>query len=445
MADPTPTKVLLTTTFRPLVMDLSGSLAQGARLVARFLEQGPNPEKTARFECDLRTLLREVGRRIMAWVLNHLEPERDEEGPSLLRFEDRRYRRRRRYRRSIATLFGSVEVWRRLYEPLGGGGRSMHSLEIRVGIEAGLATPALAERVGRWSTDHTQRQALTMLEEDHGVRWSCTSLRKVLWALQAGMAPHRNRAQVAQVVTWLEQARASHGRYRPTLSVGRDGIFVPLRHGVWQEGATATLSVLDRRGSRLGTVYLGQMPESGQGTLTTQLSALLSDILSQVESQSLRLVYVTDEGYHPSDYYHRVLKTMGRSASPLARFAVETDCRLLPCVPVCSTARRGHLWGRSGSAAVGQADASRVENTRGRGESGVEIGVGPTAGAGRVWDGQSVHASLWLPQKTQPVDAVSPLSAPEITDRLRYYGGYLTIVPLYRQLLPILLLGSRDY
>jgi hypothetical protein len=43
---------------------------------------------------------------------------------------------------------------------------------------------------------------------------------------------------VDQVVQWIEQARASKGRFRPTLSVGRDGIFVPLRHGVAQEGAT---------------------------------------------------------------------------------------------------------------------------------------------------------------------------------------------------------------
>jgi hypothetical protein len=37
------------------------------------------------------------------------------------------------------------------------------------------------------------------------------------------------------------------------------------------------------------------MPESGQGTLTDQLSSLLKAILSRVDSQSLRLVYVTDE------------------------------------------------------------------------------------------------------------------------------------------------------
>jgi len=124
------------------------------------------------------------------------------------------------------------------------------------------------------------------------------------------MATHREACQVDQVVRWIEQARASKGRFRPTLSVGRDGIFVPLRHGVAQEGATATVSVMGRQGKRLGTVYLGQMPESGQGTLSDHLSGLLREILSRVDSQGLRLVYISDEGHHPSTYYHRVLKKM---------------------------------------------------------------------------------------------------------------------------------------
>jgi len=97
-----------------------------------------------------------------------------------------------------------------------------------------------------------------------------------------GDGPHREGAQVERVLGWIEQARASKGCFRPTLSVGRDGIFVPLRGGVAQEGATATVSVLDRRGKRVGTVYLGQMPESGQETITDQLSGLLKVILTQV-------------------------------------------------------------------------------------------------------------------------------------------------------------------
>ena len=310
MIHTTPTKTLLTTTFEPLVMQLSSSLARGTRLIDQFVHAEPTPETTMAFERELNALLREVGRRIMDWTLNRLEPEADEEAPSRIAFEGRLYRRRRQHPRSMGTLFGPVTLRRRLYEPLGHRGRSMHPLELRLGIEAGLATPALAERVGRWATDQTQKDVLEMVKSDHGVEWSCTALRKLLGSLRAGMAPHREGAQVEQLVNWLEQARESKGRFRPTLSVGRDGIFVPLLRGVWQEGATATISVLDRRGKRVGTVYLGQMPESGQGTLSDQLSGLLQAVLSRVESQSLRLVYVSDEGYHPSTYYHRVLKKM---------------------------------------------------------------------------------------------------------------------------------------
>lgn len=253
MIHPTPTKTLLTTTFESLVMQLSGSLARGTRLIAQFIQAELTPETTMAFERELSTLLREVGRWIMAWTLNRLEPEADDEAPSRVAFEGRLYRRRRQHPQAVATLCGPVTLRRRLYEPLGRRGRSIHPLELRLGLEAGLATPALAERVGHWATDHTQQEVLEMVQREHGVEWSCSSLRKVVGSLRAGMAPHREETQVEHVLSWLEQASASNGRFRPTLSVGRDGICVPLRHGVWQEGGAATVSVLDRRGKRVGT------------------------------------------------------------------------------------------------------------------------------------------------------------------------------------------------
>jgi len=67
---------------------------------------------------------------------------------------------------------------------------------------------------------------------------------------------------------------------------------------------------MDRRGKQVGTVSRGQMPESEQTTLTMPLPALIQDILQQVDAQGLRLVSVSDDGYHPSDYDHNVLKKM---------------------------------------------------------------------------------------------------------------------------------------
>jgi hypothetical protein len=124
------------------------------------------------------------------------------------------------------------------------------------------------------------------------------------------MAPHRQAAQIDQVGRWLPQARASPGRFQPILAVGRDGVNVPRRHKERKEGATATVAVLERRGKRVGTVSLGQRPESGQTPLPTHLTALIQDLLQQVDAQSLRLVSVSADGYHPSDYDHTVLKTM---------------------------------------------------------------------------------------------------------------------------------------
>jgi len=111
----------------------------------------------------------------------------------------------------MATLCGPVIVWRRLYELLSIRASCVHPLELSLGIAAGLATPALAERIGVWAADHSQRQGRVMLRPDQGVSWSCTTLRQLLSSLSAEVAPHRPTAQVDHVVGGLPQARASTG------------------------------------------------------------------------------------------------------------------------------------------------------------------------------------------------------------------------------------------
>src|SRR5207237_4500689 len=121
-------------------------------------------------------------------------------------------------------------------------------------------------------------------------------------------AEQRQPAQVARVLAWLTQAQARRGRHRPLLCVGRDGIHVPLVRGAYREGATATVSVFDRKGKRLGTVYLGRMPEPGQPTLSRQLTALIRAVLQAWTGPVPRLAYITDGGNHQTQYYRRVLR-----------------------------------------------------------------------------------------------------------------------------------------
>jgi hypothetical protein len=92
---------------------------------------------------------------------------------------------------------------------------------------------------------------------------------------------------------------------------------VPIRgDDLYREAATATLSVYNRTGQRLGTVYLGQMPESRQETLSNQLTQLITDVLSQWTGPLPRLAYVTDAGHHPTEYYNHVLKPMRHPCRP---------------------------------------------------------------------------------------------------------------------------------
>lgn len=119
-------------------------------------------------------------------------------------------------------------------------------MEKRWGVEAGCATPALADRVGQGAAQLPQRGVQAILQRDHGVIWSCATLRKVTARLAAGLAEQRQEAQVDKRVRLLKQAFRSRGKLRPVLAVGRDGIHAPMRESPGQEyheGAVGTLCV----------------------------------------------------------------------------------------------------------------------------------------------------------------------------------------------------------
>lgn len=310
-----------------LPLDLLRRLLVPARevalLVIRFRGSEPTPQSTRDFEQKLFELLREVGRVIVRWAYNDLEPGGGPRArdlmPKRLLFAGVWYRRngRKTANRHVATLFGTITLMRTLYRPIDELVPCLFPLELRLGLEAGRATPALADRVGRHAARCTQQAVLRTLRDDHGVGWSVHLLRKVTASVAEGMAAHRHAAQVQKLLGLLEQAFASRGDRRPTLAVGRDGVFVPVRGGrgrsrqpCYREGAVATVSVLDCRGGRLGTVYLARMPEEGQGTLSGQLTALIQEVLRGWAGAMPRLAYVTDAGHHPTRYYKQVLRRM---------------------------------------------------------------------------------------------------------------------------------------
>ncbi len=261
------------------------------------------------FEKGLQARLDAAGQAIVEQTLNDLESKARARAAAKVRYHKETYRINKRTPATIATTFGPIRLWSFLYLNEEDGEPGLHPLHVRLGVEAG-ATPLLAERVARWAVDHSQREVRQLLEAEHGVRWSNDHLRKVLGEFRRRVMPFRAEAQTELLLQWLRQAQKSRGRHRPVLAVGRDGVMTPMRSPGYQEASTATVAVYDRRRQRLGTVYLGQMPETHQTTMSEQLTDLIRRVLRQYAGPQPRLVFVTDKGQAPDDYYMQVLRKL---------------------------------------------------------------------------------------------------------------------------------------
>ena len=294
-----------------LLLQLWPVVLRIARLIHRFRQQPPTPAGMQHFETELAKLLCEAGRRIVQWTLNHLEPDDRPLSRELFYQLDHYRAKRRSPTRNLNCLFGQIRVWRWLYEATESALPALFPLELQLGLVASVATPALADRVAQLAVDFSQRQVLLILRDQHQVCWGAVTLRKVTAGVAQAMSPFQHAAQVAQVLAWLKEAADASGPRRIALSVGRDGLMLPIRGlSKYKEGAVGTLSVYNRWGKRLGTVYLGQMPQAGQTDLSDELTRLIREVLSTWDGPALRLVFVTDAGFHCREYYEQTLCRM---------------------------------------------------------------------------------------------------------------------------------------
>jgi len=295
---------------------LEPALARIRQLVEGLRATPPSPSAAARFERDLQQATREVGRLTAQWAYNHLEPADPRDLPAEVVHEGSRFRRlRERTPQPVSTLFGPITLRRSGYRAGPADGEPvLFPLGRALGLVHG-ATPALLERVARYQAEGgaTQQRTLQRLRHEHGAAWGVKRLRQVTAFVAAALEGHRAEAQAEQVRRWLAQAQASRGRHRPVLGVGRDGVTLGLavRGGSIYEVATAgTLTVYDRRGRRLGTVYLAYAPEAGQAAMSARLTGLLEEVLRRWEGPLPRLCYVTDAGDNETAYYRKVLRRL---------------------------------------------------------------------------------------------------------------------------------------
>jgi hypothetical protein len=286
-----------------------------SQLSQEFLSRPVDAERTFAFEHQVEQRLREAARQIVQAVYGAVESA-VASLPKHVHFEASQYTRlQRKTPQNVWTLFGQIRLERVGYRPTDKtGDPTLFPLALALGLIHG-ASPALAERAAGLLSDTgmTQQRVLGQLRQTHGVGWGVKKLRQVTEFLSVEMTEQRQEVQAARLLELLERAHTSTGSHKPVLSVGRDGITLGMRcqGGSVHEVATCgTVTVLDRRGRRLGTVYLAYVPEFGQGTMTKQLTLLVKEVLLRWQGPLPRLSYVTDSGDNETTYYDKVLARM---------------------------------------------------------------------------------------------------------------------------------------
>ena len=321
-ASATPQAIPLSAEQFAVLAPLFPLIAQIAQTLLDFRAAPITPKAALDLEAALAELTRSLGRVSLETTFNSLEPDDMAQVPQEIPYDGTRYRCRGKSPCDVDSTFGRFTVRRWLYEPREPGERCLFPLEHLLGLVDGRATPALAQRVGRLVAQHTQREALRLLWEDNRLKWSHRILREVAAALAEVAEDGRQAAQVKKLIGWLREAFRGRGKYEPVLAAGRDGIMVPICGcSKQQEAAVGTMSVHDRNGQRLGTVYLGWMPQALQETLTQQLTDLINAVLGGWKGQRPRLAYISDAGQTPEGYYEKVLSKMEDPRRPGERLA----------------------------------------------------------------------------------------------------------------------------
>lgn len=291
---------------------LAAVRSQLVACVSCLLAAQLNPKSLFDFEVSLLSLVREIGRMLMQTTIQSLEPSADKL-PADLYAQCGGYRRRsdQTANRSIATRFGTITLWRTGYRSWQRDGETIFPLELMLGFVQNV-TPAMLDWIGQKTAaaGMSQQAILTAMKMDSGVSMGVKRLRNCIESLASQLEPLRQTQQVDRLLNLLEMARKSSGNRKPVLSVGRDGITLRHRKGFFGVAAAATITVYDRAGKRLGTVYLAYPPESGQTTMSEMLTSLLNELFMRWKGPLPSLAYVTDSGSNETSYYREVLRKM---------------------------------------------------------------------------------------------------------------------------------------
>jgi hypothetical protein len=232
------------------------------------------------------------------------------------------------------TPFGEVLVERHIYQRAGGG-------KIFCPLENGArimrnATPRFAKMVsykmGQGSAGEVQRD----LEENHG--------RALSRLLVQELSAFVGAVVQAKEETWRYATPELEGEIE-TVSISVDGTCVLLREGQWREAMTGSISLYNRSGDRLHTIYIGAAPEYGKAAFFERMEREISHVKRLYPTA--RYIGIADgaktnwdflakhvdeqilDFYHVSEYMTQAADAMFADNAQARHAWLDTHCTLL--------------------------------------------------------------------------------------------------------------------
>ena len=220
------------------------------------------------------------------------------------------------------TPYGVVAMERHVYQPAQGGA-TFCPMEIGARTIR-KATPRFVKMVAHKFAHNAATQVLEDLEQNHG--------RLCQKATLQDLATHVGTVVQAKEESW-SYATPELGKVR-TVGIGVDGTCMLLCDKNWREAMTGSISLYDKHGERLHTIYVGAAPEYGKETFFNRMrreidhvkslypKALFVGIADGAKSNWDFLEPHVDE--QVVDFYH-VSQYLARAASAVCRNESERE------------------------------------------------------------------------------------------------------------------------
>lgn len=182
---------------------------------------------------------------------------------------DTKYYSKGKQRKVYHTPYGNACVQRHVYQSAAGG-KTFCPMDNDARIIR-KATPRFAKIVSHKFAHGAAAHVMEDLEQNHG--------RPCLKATLQDLAGHVAAVAQAKEESWSYATPQLAGKVA-TVGIGVDGTCMLICDQNWREAMTGSISLYDKRGERLHTIYVGTAPEYGKDKFFTRMGREIDHVKS---------------------------------------------------------------------------------------------------------------------------------------------------------------------